>query len=57
MLDKRYVAGKWIYRAPGALVWTYSRADAIESRQNNGRGMPVEVSQTTDAGRDDYGKF
>jgi hypothetical protein len=30
MLEKRYVAGKWIYRVPGALVWTYSRTDAIE---------------------------
>ena len=28
MLEKRYVAGKWIYRVPGALVWSYSRADA-----------------------------
>jgi hypothetical protein len=30
MLEKRYVAGKWIYRVPGALVWSYSRTDAIE---------------------------
>jgi hypothetical protein len=30
MLEKRYVAGKWIYRVTGALVWSYSRTDAIE---------------------------
>ena len=30
MLEKRYVAGKWIYRVPGALVWSYSRTDALE---------------------------
>jgi hypothetical protein len=30
MLEKRYVAGKWIYRVPGAAVWSYSRTDAIE---------------------------
>jgi hypothetical protein len=30
MLEKRYVAGKWIYRVPGASVWSYSRTDAIE---------------------------
>jgi hypothetical protein len=30
MLETRYVAGKWIYRVPGALVWSYSRTDAIE---------------------------
>jgi hypothetical protein len=30
MLEKRYVAGRWIYRVPGALVWSYSRTDAIE---------------------------
>jgi hypothetical protein len=28
MLEKRYLAGKWIYRVPGALVWSYSRTDA-----------------------------
>jgi hypothetical protein len=30
MLEKRYVAGKWIYRAPGAFIWSYSQTDAIE---------------------------
>jgi hypothetical protein len=30
MLEKRNVAGKWIYRVPGASVWSYSRTDAIE---------------------------
>jgi hypothetical protein len=30
MIEKRNVAGKWIYRMPGASVWSYSRADAIE---------------------------
>jgi hypothetical protein len=30
MLEKRYVAGKWIYRVPGAPVWSFSRMDALE---------------------------
>jgi hypothetical protein len=29
MIEKRNVAGKWIYRVPGASVWSYSRTDAI----------------------------
>jgi hypothetical protein len=29
MLEKRYIAGKWIYRVPGMLVWSYSQADAL----------------------------
>jgi hypothetical protein len=30
MLEQRYVAGKWIYRVPGASVWSFSRKDALE---------------------------
>jgi hypothetical protein len=30
MLEQRYIAGRHLYRAPGTLVWSYSRADAIE---------------------------
>ena len=35
MLEKRYVAGRWIYRVPGALVWSYSRTDAIEQSKQD----------------------
>jgi hypothetical protein len=37
MLEKRYVAGKWIYRAPGALAWSYSQTDAIEQAKQETR--------------------
>jgi hypothetical protein len=39
MLEKRYVAGKWIYRMPGALVWSYSRTDAIEQAKQGTQGV------------------
>jgi hypothetical protein len=36
MLEKRYIGGKWIYRVPGVLVWSYSQADAIaRAKQKN----------------------
>ncbi len=37
MLEKRYVAGKWIYRTPGALAWSYSQTDAIEQAKQETR--------------------
>ena len=43
MLEKRYVAGRWIYRVPGALVWTYSRADAIEQAKQGRRNTYHEI--------------
>jgi hypothetical protein len=35
MLEKRFVAGKWMYRASGTLVWSYSRTDVMERLHKN----------------------
>ncbi len=47
MLEKRYVAGKWLYRVSGALVWSYSRMDAMEQAKQGTQ----DVSQFMDASR------
>jgi hypothetical protein len=39
MLEKRYVAGRWIYRLPGALIWSYSRTDAIEQAKQGSQDV------------------
>ena len=39
MMQKRYVAGKWIYRVAGTLVWSYSQADAIEQAKQGTQNL------------------
>jgi hypothetical protein len=49
MLQRRYVAGKWIYRSPGALIWSHSQMDAIERAKQDlaGAVLPTAVSNFT----------
>ena len=44
MLERRFIGGKWIYRVPGTLVWSYSRRDALE-RENSGGRISEQVNQ------------
>jgi hypothetical protein len=50
MLETRYVAGKWIYRVPGALVWSYSRTDAIEHAKYGTQDV-TRLTETLQAAR------
>jgi hypothetical protein len=45
MLQKRYVAGKWIYRVPGELIWSHSQMDARERAKQETQDVLVQLSR------------
>jgi hypothetical protein len=45
MLEKRYVVSKWIYRVPGALVWSYSQTDAVEWAKQETQDLLAQLSR------------